>query len=123
MIKLFLLISLMSSSCLFAQEFSGCGEYLFKGILRHDEHAPLKMIYVVNEGTKSQLNFDLIEKDDVIKLALVLNLPTTITGNIEKPMDGTKGSLTMPTEIARRFPNPLKNNDTGITKIKIFKCI
>lgn len=110
------------SSNVFAQEFSGCGEYVFKGVLKHDEHSPLKMIYVVNEGTKSQMTFDLIERDDVVKLSLMLDLPSTFKASITKPMNGTKGVLSFPSEIARRVPNPLSKNEIGIAKIKTFKC-
>ncbi|MBC7428710.1 MAG: hypothetical protein H7336_08880 [Bacteriovorax sp.] len=122
MINFFLLVSLLISNNLLAQEFSGCGEYIFKGVLKHDEHAHLKMIYVVNEGTKSQMTFNLIERDDVQKLALMLDLPSTFKASIIKNMDGTRGALSFPSEIASRFPNPLSKNETGITKIKNFKC-
>ena len=122
MIKTFLFITLISSAPLFSQEFSGCGEYSFKGILRHDENAPLKMSYVIHEGTKSQMIFHLTEKVDVPKLALVLDLPSVFKAKIHKQMDGTKGTLKAPFEIARRYPNPLVSTDSGMTKIQDLKC-
>ena len=116
------LVSLLGVSNLFAQEFSGCGEYIFKGVLKSDEHAPLKLMYVVNEGTKSQMTFNLIERDDVPKLALMLDLHSTFRASITKNMNGSQGVLSFPTEIARRFPNPLSNKEMGISKLKSFKC-
>lgn len=120
--KCIFLITLVFSFNAYSQDFSGCGEYLFKGVLRHDEQAPLKLKYVVNENTNSQMIFTLLEKEDVKKLAIMIDLPTTMKANITKPMDGTKGVITFPSEIGRRLPNPLVSKDTGITKIKNFKC-
>ena len=122
MIKSLFLFSILFSSTVFSQDFSGCGEYSFKGVLRHNNHAPFKMIYVVNERTKSQMTFNLLEMDDVKKLALMINLPTKIKGNIVRRMDGTKGVLTFPSEIKRDFPDPLSSKESGINKIKNFKC-
>lgn len=121
MIKIILLLSFFSSHA-FAQEFIGCGEYLFKGLLKMDEHSPFKMLYIVHEGTKSQMNFRLKEKDDAIKLALIIDIPSSFKASITKPMDGTSGVLSFPTEISRRFPDPLKSSSTGILKIKEMKC-
>ena len=45
-----------------------------------------------------------------------------INANITKAMDGTRGVLTFPSEVERRLPNPLSSIDTGIIKVKNFKC-
>ena len=115
MIKTLVFLFLIASINSYAQDFSGCGEYEFKGVLRHDDHVPFKMIYIVNENTKSQMIFNLQEMEDMKKIAIMVNLPS-------KLMDGTKGVLTFPSEIGRRLPDPLSSKDTGITKIKNFKC-
>jgi hypothetical protein len=121
MIKIILLL-ILSSSQLFGQEFTGCGEYIFKGTLKYNEKAPFKIVYLVHEGSRSQMVFKLTEKEDLMKLALMVDLPSTFKASITKPMNGTNGFLSFPSEIARRFPDPLKNSDTGITKIKNIKC-
>jgi len=107
---------------LFAQDFSGCGEYKFKGILKYDEKAPLKMSYIVREGTGSQMTFSLVNKADVTTLAAFIDKPSHFKAKILKPMDGTKGELGAPVEIGLRFPDPLSASDTGIEKIKTLKC-
>lgn len=122
MIKTIVFLLLFASFNSYAQDFSGCGEYEFKGVLRHDDHVPFKMIYIVNENTKSQMIFNLQEMEDMKKLAIMVNLPSKFKASIPKMMDGTKGVLTFPSEIGRRLPDPLSSKDTGITKIKNFKC-
>lgn len=105
-----------------AFDFTGCGEYKFKGVLKYDEKAPLKMSYIVREGSGSQMTFAIAQKADLMKLAPMVDKPSQFTGKILKPMDGTKGELQSPESIAFRYPNPLSDRDTGIEKIKDLKC-
>jgi hypothetical protein len=110
-----MLASFFLSSILFAQDFRGCGDYLFRGVLKEDK-------YIVNEGTKSEMVFELIDNEDFLKLSAFLNMPSSFKGSIIKKMDGTKGVVKGSTEIFRRFPNPLNPKDTGITLIKKSVC-
>lgn len=120
--RFFLFFSIVFSVSAFSQEFSGCGEYHFKGILKYDEKAPLKMSYIIHEGSLSQMIFYLVDKEDINMLAAVTEKPSQFKAKIVKKMDGTKGELRSPTEIALRFPDPLRSSDTGIAKIKNLKC-
>lgn len=126
MIKIFfskcLLVCLLLVGQASAQEFSGCGEYVFNGVLKHNDRSVFKMVYIVNEGTKSQMIFDFVERDDVMKLALMLNVPSSFKAKITRLMDGTKGVLSYPVDIDRRFLDPLSNKTSGLTKIKNLKC-
>lgn len=121
MIKIILTLSFLWNSILFANEFQGCGEYLFKGILKGDKGSPLLMTYLVHAGTISEMKF-LLEKKDLITLSPYANTPSSFKAKILKKMDQTLGTLVEPTEIASRFPNPLNNNDTGIRKLKDLDC-
>lgn len=116
------ILLLLISFPVFAQDFTGCGEYKFKGILKYDEKAPLKMSYIVREGTGSQMTFSLVNKNDVTTLAPFIDKPSQFKAKIVKPMDGTKGELRTPMEIGLRFPDPMSGSDTGIEKIKSVKC-
>lgn len=121
MIKIILLLISFSSHA-FSQEFTGCGEYILKGIFKYDEYAPFKTVYIVHEGSNSQMIFRVIEKADVVKIALMIDHPSTLKASITKPMDGTSGVITLLNEIELRFPDPLNSSDTGIKNIKKIKC-
>lgn len=115
-------ILILFASAVYALEFEGCGEYLLKGILKTDSDSPYKMYYVVHPESKSQMTFQIIEKKDALKLAPMLNTPSSIKARITKMMDGTKGKISFPYEISNRFPDPLSSESTGIKKIKNLKC-
>lgn len=106
----------------FANNFEGCGTYEFTGILKEDQKAKNKISYYVHEGTKSQMIFEIPNTDDLSDLVLMMNTSSSFIGKITKPMDGTKGILTSPTKISRRFPDPLNSKSTGIKKISDEKC-
>jgi hypothetical protein len=122
MIKYILLFLFFNCSTLYSQEFIGCGEYNFRGILREDQKAPLKMSYIVHESTKSELRFELVEKEDLLKLGVFVNTETMLKAKILNLMDGTKGELREISGISKRFPNPLVPNDTGIVRLQDIKC-
>lgn len=122
MMKSFFILMILFSANAFAQSFEGCGEYEFKGIVRKDKSAPLGLVYVVNEETRSQLNFPITSFAEIKKLSLFINQPTQFQAKILKNMDGTKGEFSDSVQIEKRFPNPLLSTDTGITRIKILKC-
>lgn len=105
-----------------ANNFEGCGEYQFRGIAKLVDQKSFKLIYVVNEGAKSQMIFDLKNQEDIERLTPSLNRPSVFVGSIYKKMDGTKGVLEGPTGIGFRLPNPLVPNDTGIKKLSEKKC-
>jgi hypothetical protein len=115
-------ISFIWTSVLFSQEYQGCGEYLFKGILKDDKESPYKMNYVVNSKTKSEMIFEFSNESDLASLAILLDTPSSFKGKITKRMNGTKGVVKSPNEISKRFPDPLKSMDTGIFQIKAEKC-
>lgn len=52
----------------------------------------------------------------------MVNSQSYFKGTIPKDMDGTKGILKNITGISKVFPDPLKNTDSGIKKIKSHKC-
>jgi hypothetical protein len=123
MIKQITILFCYLSFNLYAQEFVGCGEYNLKGVLKKDENAPLKLSYLVHAGTNSQMRFHLTEPEDVLKLALMLDIDSSIKAKILKPMDGTKGKISGILEISKRFPNPISSSDTGINLILKLNCI
>jgi hypothetical protein len=122
MMKAFFFISLLSVGSLHAQTFEGCGTYVFKGILKEDLNSKNRISYYVHEGTKSQMIFEIPNDQDLLDLVIMLNVSSTFTGKITKLMDGTKGVVTAPTKISRRFPDPLNSASTGIIKISDEKC-
>ena len=99
--------------------FEGCGEYIFKGKLKQESGM---MIYVVYEHSRSEMRFNIPLKEDVQKLALMLDAPSSFKAKILKPMDGTKGEIQDVNEISKRFPNPLSADDTGIKRTSSLKC-
>lgn len=119
--NLFILL-LLSATTLHAKSFEGCGTYLLKGILKEDPAAKNRISYFVNEGTKSQMIFEIPNEKDLMLLATFLNDSSSFEGKITKQMDGTKGVVSNPSKIARRFPDPLNSASTGITKISSEKC-
>lgn len=118
MASLLVVVSLATN----AQEFTGCGEYLFKGVLRADKKLPLKFKYIVHENSQSQMSFNLKEKTDSIALIGIIDQPTSLKAKILKKMDGTYGELTEPREISHRISKPLSARDTEIIKITDLKC-
>ena len=122
MIKIIFLILLLNTRFLNAQTFEGCGTYVFKGILRADANTKNKMSYLIHEGTKSQMIFEIPNEQDLVDLAMMINTSSTFTGIIPKLMDGTKGIVINTSEISRRFPDLLNPNSTGITKVNSKKC-
>lgn len=114
--------TLLWSQSTFSQEFLGCGEYHFKGILRKTPNTISKITYIVHENTKSEMRFSVSEIADEVNLSLFLNVPTEFTAKILKIMDGTKGVISDPNEISKRLPNPLGNRDTELKKLNTKKC-
>lgn len=106
-----------------ASLFEGCGEYQFRGKLIAALEEFHKVKYVVNEGTVSAMTFSIPDNDDSMKISLFFNRPTSFNAKILKPMNGTKGEIKSLTEIALRFPNPLRPEDTGITKLSSLDCL
>jgi hypothetical protein len=105
-----------------ASEFEGCGVYQLKGILRAKNNSFDKVVYVVNEGTKSQLIFELKKPETLSALFPLLNKPSSFIGKIIVPMNGTNGIVEDATKISFRLPNPLMPNDTGIEKQSSINC-
>jgi hypothetical protein len=120
--KKWIMLSFFITMNTYANGFDGCGEYQFRGVAKLLDQKSFKLIYVVNEGTKSQMIFDIKNQEDIDRLSPSLNRPSIFKGSILKIMDGTKGALEDPTAIGFRLPNPLAPNDTGITKISSKKC-
>ncbi len=118
----FLLLSLFVSYNAYSSDFDGCGEYEFKGILKIDKQAKSQMNFIVHDGTKSQMTFEFEKEDDIVKLSPFLNSQSYFKATIPKAMDGTKGVLRNLSGISKVFPDPLKNTDSGIKKIKSQKC-
>ena len=122
MIKFIFFFNIFFNFNLYADGFEGCGKYQFKGILREYKGAAFKMAYIVNEGTGSQMVFNLKTQENVYLLIPLLNKPSSFKGNILELMDGTLGAVDELSAISIRFPNPLSANDTGIKLIQPMKC-
>lgn len=119
----YLLMSLLLSFSAYASDFDGCGEYEFKGVLKIDKDLKNQMAYVVHEGTKSQMIFEFENEEDIIRMSPFLNIQSAFTATVSKEMNGTKGAVKNVTGISKVFPDPLKNTDTGLKKIKPIKCL
>lgn len=118
---LFVLLICVENSWAFG--FQGCGEYNVKGVLRKKKEGHLGLVYIVNEGTKSQMSFSLKEKKDLFALMPLLDHPSQFKAEIASAMDGTKGFLKEVREISRRMPKPLEPaEDTGISLLLAKKC-
>ena len=121
--KYLLLALLICAENSWALGFQGCGEYSVKGVLRKNKEGHLGIIYVVNEGTKSQMSFSLKEKKDLLALMPLLDHPSQFKAQMTSAMDGTKGFLKDVREISRRMPDPLNPaEDTGISLLSAKKC-
>ena len=116
-------MSLLLSLSAYASDFDGCGDYEFKGILKLDKSFKNQMAYIVHEGTKSQMTFEFEKEEDIVKVSPFLNMQSAFTATVSKDMDGTKGVLKNVSAISKVFPDPLKNSDTGLKKIKTIKCL
>lgn len=122
MMKIIILLIVFSSSQLYAGGFEGCGEYFLKGVVRIHKTTTGALNFVVNENTKSQMEFLVNDKKELQKLAILIDAPIEFKAKILKKMDGTKGEFVEATEINNRLPNPLLSTDTGITKLRDLKC-
>lgn len=122
MMKIIMLMIIFSSSQLYAGGFEGCGEYLFKGVVKIHKTARGALNFTVNEDTKSQMEFLVTDKKELQKLGILIDVPIEFKAKILKKMDGTKGEFVEATEITNRLPNPLLSTDTGITKLRDLKC-
>ncbi len=120
--KIYFFIFLISTNPLLGQEFKGCGEYAFKGVLMLDSTAPLQMSYIVHQSTKSEMTFFIINQEDILKLNSFLKVPTALQAKILKKMDGTKGEIIGLTKISRRFPAPLGYPETELKLLKTLDC-
>lgn len=104
--------------------FSGCGEYLLKGVLVKNsikEFPPV--IYKVNAKSKSELQFTIKESADLSVISSYLDMPTEISAQIDKAMDGTKGEIRQITKLTLRRSNPLEPlSDSGIFLITPKNC-
>ena len=105
-----------------ASSFSGCGSYFFKGKLIENHKGSNRIIYIVNEGSQSSMTFSISAKKDFMKISSFLNQPTSFKAKITKVMNGTIGSIEDIEEIKLRYPNPLIDTATGITKLSLFQC-
>lgn len=122
MMKIIVLMIAFSTSSLYAGGFVGCGEYTFKGVVRLHKTEKGALNFVVNEDTKSQMEFLVTDIKELQKLAILIDAPIEFKAKILKKMDGTKGEFIEATEISNRMPNPLLSTDTGITKLRDLKC-
>lgn len=120
--KIIVLMIAFSTSRLYAAGFVGCGEYTFKGVVRLHKTVKGALNFVVNEDTKSQMEFLVTDIKELQKLAILIDAPIEFKAKILKKMDGTKGEFVEATEISNRVPNPLLSTDTGITKLRDLKC-
>ena len=103
--------------------YKGCGEYLFQGKLVQDKKDKAKFVYVVNEGTFSEMTFVIPMREDFLKIAAYLKQPTRFQGFIFHDMDGTKGEVKNLSRISLRYPNPLvPTKDTFIQWQKTVDC-
>jgi hypothetical protein len=114
MIKLIMLFIVLNSTSIDAQThpgFAGCGEYLLKGVLV--KNTPV--LYKVNGGTNSEMQFKIKESDDLVLISSYLDVPTEIKAHINKVMDGTRGEIDHISKVTLRKSNPLEPlKDSGI---------
>ena len=97
-------------------------EGFFKGKLIENHKGSNRIIYIVNEGSQSSMTFSISAKKDFMKISSFLNQPTSFKAKITKVMNGTIGSIEDIEEIKLRYPNPLIDTATGITKLSLFQC-
>lgn len=115
---LFLTLTWFSWQALAVGDYQGCGDYSFHGkVIKNDKQ---QLIYIVHEGTRSQLNFH-IEDSEASMLAAYLNKPTSIIAIISTPMDGTHGRIKKIRQISPRLPDPLVPEKDSFIELKTKK--
>lgn len=113
--------ALIYSGTLVGAEFSGCGEYQFKGHLIQNKKNKSEFQFIVNGQTKSQMIFSFSDPSESHKLVPLLEKPVTFRGFILEQMDGTKGRLSAVTAIDKWVANPL-SNEAGLQLIEKKSC-
>lgn len=121
MIKSFLTLLILSTGICSAS-FQGCGEYTLHGVLKKNKSSSFKMVYVVNEGSLSQMVFEFAKISEMYKVVPLLDKPTSINATVLKKMDGTKGILSDVTNLTKRYLNPLQKNEISLKKLKNLNC-
>ena len=124
-----ILIGLVAACALVAAQsasatgFEGCGRYRLRGRLVLAAGATEHVSYRVDEGTRSQLDFDLGPGGEFEKVSALLDQPSELEADILAPLDGTRGGISGLGAIRLRFPDPLRpNRDGGITLIRRLDC-
>lgn len=106
-----------------AHGFDQCGRYRLRGKLVLSPAADTPVVYRVNEGTRSQLEFRLSSSEDLAQVSAHLDQPTELEADIAKPLDGTQGELSGLGAVRLRFPDPLRpDRDGGIMKLTPLDC-
>lgn len=98
--------------------FSGCGDYVLKGVVVKNTIATIKnspVIYKINPKTTSEMHFSFSSAQDLSLVSPYLDVPTTLKVRINKKMDGTNGEIAEVNGVSIRKPNPLEpHSDSGI---------
>lgn len=106
--------------------FSGCGEYLIKGVLEKNSIDKKRLgivIYKTNTNTYSEMQFSVKKREDLVLITPYLNKPTEITAHINKNMNGTIGEIENISKVVLRKSNPLEPlKDSGLFFITAEPC-
>lgn len=114
--KLLLLLLLLPTIA--NAQFTECGEYTARGIVR-GANAEVKLI--VNEKTQSETVISM-PKPEQIRMAGYLDKHVTIKLLLTKAFDGMTGFSEKIINTQLRIPDPIKAMDTGLELVKKMDC-
>ena len=112
------LLLLLSLPTIALAQFTECGEYTARGIVRA-VNSEIKII--VNEKTQSETVISMPRLEQA-KIAGHLDKPVTINLLLNKPFDGMTGVSEKIIKIGLRIPDPIRPLDTGLKLNKQTKC-
>jgi hypothetical protein len=115
-----LLICVLFSAASVADPLGACGTYHLKGRLIPSKDLPARVVFVVNEGTRSETQFEIPNVEDLHRIGSHLNQPVELVADLKSPISGMRGKIFDIREIHLRAPNPL--NDMGYTRIRPENC-
>jgi hypothetical protein len=117
--KIILLFSFLFSQILFANDFSVCGEYSVKGVVRAREKS---VVLMVNEKTFSEYIISFRAPEDALQLALYVDQPVEANLLLLKKFNGTIGVADKLERTEVRVPNPINSLDTGFFLNRKIPC-
>jgi hypothetical protein len=103
---------------LFAIDFTGCGEYSIKGVIRAKEKG---FVMIVNEKTASEITL-MLSINEQARIAIFNDASIASIVILDQPFNGTIGIAKKVVTLEKRIPDPLNPSDTGLELVKKMDC-